>query len=178
MIIGLVGFHSSGKSHLCQYMEKKFGWKWILKRVLLKNWADMGENEPAWTNWYRNLYRTSGGYEIMHHLLRRMGYTRNPHNVILIDAVHTPDEWRAIKEVDNDSILAGVFLPRELRLERSSPEDLTLDERRERYWHNKEDGLCILSQIEWSFCGAASQDLQALEAKALFEHLTKVGKIK
>ena len=178
MIIGFAGFHSSGKSHLCQYMEKRFGWKWLLKRALLKEWSDIGENEPAWTDWYRNLYRTMGGYEIMHHLLRRIEYDRNPNNVILLDAIHTPDEWRAIKEVDSESTLAGVFIPKELRLKRSSPEDLTLDDRRARNWHDKEDYHCLLSQIEWSFCGIASQELQALEAKALFEYLSVTGKIK
>ena len=178
MIIGFVGFHNSGKSCLCRYIERRFSCRWVLKRALLKEWSGIGENELAWTNWYRNLYRTIGGYEIMHHLLRRIKYVQNKNSVILIDAIHTPGEWRAVKEVDSDSLLAGVFIPKESRLERSTPEDIILDDKRERYWHSKEGNHCLLSQIEWSFCGIASQELQALEVEALFEHLTKVGKIK
>lgn len=158
-------------------MENKFGWRWVLKRELLKEWSGMGENELAWINWYRNLYCTIGGYEIMNHLLRKIGYIRGIGNVILLDAIHTPDEWRAIKEADSNSILVGVFIPKESRLERSSSEDLVLDNGRERHWHGKEGDYCVLSQIEWSFCGIASPELQALEAESLFEHLIKVGKI-
>ena len=113
----------------------------------------------------------------MHRLLRRIEYASSLENVILLDSIHTPGEWQAVKEIDSNSILTGVFIPKESRLERSSLDDLVLDSGREQHWHNKEDDYCVLSQIEWPFCGIASPELQALEAEALFEHLIKVGKI-
>ncbi len=177
MIIGFVGFHSSGKTDLCQYLEKKFGWRWFSKRLFLREWSGMEENESAWTEWYRNLYRTLGGYEIMHHLLKRVMYSPRSDNVVLIDAVHTPEEWRAIKEVDPNSLLVTVYAPKESRRQRSSPEDFVLDLKRERHWHSEIDGQCLLSQVEWAFCGIATPELRALEAEALFNHLTLVGKI-
>ncbi len=177
MIIGFTGFHSSGKSDLCKYLELKYGWRWVIKRDLLKDWSGMGDDESAWIRWYRNLYRTSGGYKVMHHLIKRMGYSRGSNAVILMDSVHTPDEWRAITEVDPNSLLVCVYIPKELRLERSTPEDLSLDIRRERHWHSEAGDECLLSHVEWAFCGIASHELRSLEAEALFGHLVRVGKL-
>jgi hypothetical protein len=177
MIIGFVGFHSSGKSDLCQYLESKFGWRHILKRVVLAEWSGLQENESAWTEWYRELYREKGSYSVMSSILsERIRYKRSLNRVILVDAIHTPDEWRAIKNVDPSSLLAGVFITRESRRERSSKEDLVLDSSREKYWHSG-SGQCLLSEIEWSFCGIASTELRSLEADTLRQHLVKTGRI-
>ena len=178
MIIGLTGYHSAGKSVLAEFLAKKFAWHWVLKRTLLKEWSEEGDDESAWTSWYRDLYKKMGSYEIMHHLLRRMNYHKNIKEVILLDSIHTPEEWKAIKEVDSNSLLAGVFIPKECRLQRSSPEDLVLDVKRQQYWHAGVDHTCLFAQIEWSFCGTASPKLRTLEAKALFDHLVASGKIK
>ncbi len=177
MIIGFVGFHSSGKSDLCQYLQSKFGWQHILKRTILAEWSGLQENEFAWTEWYRELYREKGSYSVMRSILsERIKYKRNPNQVILIDAIHTPDEWRAIKDADPTSLLAGVFITWESRRERSSKEDIVLDSGREKYWHNS-DGQCLLSEIEWSFCGIASTELRILETDTLRKHLIKTGRI-
>ena len=177
MIAGLAGYHSSGKSVLAEFLAKEFGWQWIVKRELLKNWSGSGDDECVWTDWYRSLYDKMGSYEIMHHLLRRVGYTKNDRGVAVLDSIHTPDEWRAVKEVDPNAILAGVFIPKECRLQRSSPQDLVLDIKRERYWHTGNSQSCLLAEVEWSFSGMANSDLRQLEAKAFFEHLTASGKI-
>jgi nicotinamide riboside kinase len=177
MIIGLTGYHSSGKSVISQFLAKEFNWRWILKRKLLQEWSGVGDDEYAWTEWYRDLYNRMGSYQIMHHLLKKINYQKNKNEIIILDAIHTPEEWSAIKEIDFDSLLVGVFIPKECRLQRSSPEDLVLDLKRQQYWHTGENNLCLLSQIEWSFCGTANQELRLLEAKALFEHLINSGKI-
>ncbi|MHB1316544.1 MAG: hypothetical protein ACYCZW_01670 [Minisyncoccota bacterium] len=177
MIIGLTGYHSSGKSVLAEFLVKKYGWNRVTKRTLLKEWSGVGEDEYAWTAWYRDLYQRMGSYEIMHHLIRRMNYHKNLNEVVLLDAIHTPQEWQAIQEVDPDSLLAGVFIPKECRLQRSSPEDLVLDVKRERYWHSGEEYKCLLARIEWSFCGMANPELMSLEAQALLDHLKTSGKI-
>ncbi len=177
MIVGLTGYHSSGKSALSEFLAKEFGWQWVIKRILLKEMSGLGDNEPSWTAWYRDLYKRMGSYEIMHHLLKQMKYTKNSGVVILVDAIHTPEEWRAIKEVDSDSLLSGVFIPKDTRLERSSPEDLVLDGNRERYWHSADGQTCLLAQVEWAFCGTANSELRTLEAKGLLDHLVRSGKI-
>ena len=176
MIIGLAGYHSTGKSVIAEFLSKEFGWRWVIKRELLKEWSEVGDDESAWTSWYRNLYKRTGSYEIMHHLLRRINYQKDVKEIIVLDAIHTPDEWKAIREVDPDSLLAGVFVPKDCRLKRSSPEDLVLDVKRQQYWHAGADHACLFAQIEWSFCGTASPKLRSLEAKALFDYLTAFKK--
>jgi hypothetical protein len=177
MIIGLTGYHSAGKSDLSQFLAKEFNWQWILKRDLFREWSGVGDNEQLWTEWYRALYQKIGGYGIMHYVLRRMSYKKSSRTVLLFDAIHNPDEWRAIKEVDPDSLLLGVFTPKEQRRERSAPEDFSLDIKREKYWHNENDSQCLLSQVEWAVCGLIDSNLRKLEAKALFDYLVASGRI-
>jgi len=175
MIVGLVGYHSSGKSYLSEFVVKNYGWRHILKRELLREWSTMGGNEQAFIDWYRDLYHRMGSYEIMLHLLRLIKYSRDSKEVILLDAIHTPDEWKAVTEIEPDSILASVILPKSLRLARSTPEDMELDIKRERFWHN--GNACLLSQVEWSFNGMANEELRTFEMSTLFEYLKLSGKM-
>lgn len=175
MIIGLVGYHSSGKSFLSEFVVKTYGWRYVVKRELLRQWSAMGGNEQAFTGWYRDLYHRMGSYEIMLHILQLVKYSRDSGEVVLLDAIHTPDEWKAVTEVEPESMLASVILPKSLRLVRSSPEDMALDIKRERFWHN--ENTCLLSQVEWSFNGMANEDLRALEMSTLFKYLKASGKI-
>ncbi len=177
MIIGLTGFHSCGKSVLADFLVQRFGWRRVVKRLLLKEWSGAGEDESLWTAWYRDLYQKMDSREIMHHLLGQIKYDPLAREVILLDAVHSHGEWQAIKEADPTSLLVGIFIPQSIRLQRSSQEDLTLDAKRKRFWHSDNGQNCLLSEIEWSFSGTAGDALRALEAQGLFDHLKAAGKI-
>src|SRR3989339_799748 len=175
MIIGIAGYHSSGKSDLSEFFVNNYSWRHVVKRELLREWSSVDNNEEVFTEWYRDLYHNMGSYEIMHHLLRLMKYDRNSKDVVLLDAIHTPDEWKAVLEIEPEALLVSVVVPKKCRLSRSTPEDMALDIKRERFWHSHQ--TCLLAQVEWSFSGVASEALRALEADALVDHLKSSGRI-
>ena len=175
MIIGLTGYHSCGKSVLAESLSEAFKWDIVTKRNLFKEWS--GVSGDDWVSWYRDLYTRMDSYDIMKELIKRINYRKDPSKVIVMDAVHTIGEWSAIKDVDSDSLLIGVFVPKECRIQRSSPEDLILDGKREKYWHKQETQECLLSCVEWSFSGLLKPDTRLLEAEELYNFLLSSGKI-
>ena len=174
MIIGLTGFHGTGKSALSHFLSKKFGWSLIHKRHTLMEWSGFSNYNDS-IEWYRNLYREIGPYKIMRMFLERIGYQKNPESIKILDAIHSSEEWRAVKEVDANCLLAGIFIPKELSQKRISAHGLELNLKREKYWHD--GSACLLSQIEWTFCGTANDELRLLESQALIESLKATGRI-
>lgn len=119
MFIGLTGFHGAGKSFLADIMSHKLKWKLINKRDILKEIYD--KYNPAddliWEEWYWTLYGKLGAFRVMVMVLDELE-KKDDGVPIVLDAVHNPDEWRAIKRACPESILVGVFSPKRVRFDR------------------------------------------------------------
>jgi hypothetical protein len=172
MIIGLVGLHGCGKSHLSKILEKEFGWINVNKRRLLeemfsKNFSSSESQESI--DWYRHMYRSYGAPKIMELILEKI-----PRGTpVILDAIHNPREWSIVKSTFHKSMLAGVFAPHAIRVKRNNPQDALLDIKRMKYWHDHDDesSECLMSEVEWVFNGVHSYELQKSESKELMNYL-------
>lgn len=181
MIIGLTGLHGAGKSYTGQLLEEVLGWKYFEKRAYLQA---LYENDQkvnsllSWFEWHRKLYSTKGSLKVMQEILEKNFPMQK---VLVIDAVHNAEEWRAIKDTDSRAILVGVFSPSPVRAIRRSPEEYLLDRKRITHWHessnNNDDIICLLSEVEWAFTGMLPRDFLINQCKLLHSHLRETKRI-
>lgn len=173
MIIGLVGLHGSGKSHLSRILEDEFGWINVNKRQLLERMFSMSFSSPEIQesiDWYHYMYKSYGVVKIMELVLE--GIPKEGR--VILDAIHNPREWLVVKNMFPKSMLVGVFVPQLIRSKRNSPQDVILDKKRIRYWHEcSEDSSsdCLMSEIEWVFTGVNSLELQRRECQEFMDYL-------
>jgi len=160
MIIGLTGLHCSGKSFISNILVKILNFKYINKRDFIKNYyiiniierkGDFLENR--FIEWYREKYKTLGGYKFMQEVFKNFDFSIN----IIIDAIHNVEEWEFFMNFSNKSILIYVVTPRNVRNNRDKNKVL-LDKNRISSWHSLYSitsySNCLLSFVEWSFNGA------------------------
>ncbi len=172
MIIGLAGLHGCGKSHLSGILEREFGWVNINKRRLLeemfsKNFSSPESQESI--EWYRHMYKSYGAPKLMELILEAI-----PKGVpVILDAIHNSREWSIVKNTSPSSMLVGVFSPQTVRVKRNSPQDVVLDIKRIKYWHDhdEESSTCLLSEVEWVFTGINSVELQKAECAEFVNYL-------
>jgi len=169
MMLALSGLHGSGKSHLSALIASGFGWDICVKRDLLKL-LHISENITGdWVVWYRTLYAAEGAYEVTRKL---MGFVPARDRIIL-DSVHNLTEWRAVRSLRPDAILASVIAPKAVRAARNGSEDPGLDIQRILFWHgDKESASCLAAESEWCFNGAASAEVQRTEFEAFLDQCT------
>lgn len=172
MILTLCGLHSSGKSHLADLLEREFGWSCVNKRVAIERLFNKqfdAPDSPLAIEWFRAIYQNVGAAELMTLVL---GSIPDGSNVVF-DSVHNPLEWDVIKASEKKSMLVGVFAPQAVRDERNSQLDVVLDKKRIRYWHDDVDSnfRCLMSEVEWAFCGAHDEALQKEQCGALISYL-------
>ncbi|MEK7137423.1 MAG: AAA family ATPase, partial [Patescibacteria group bacterium] len=122
MMLVLCGLHGSGKSHLTARLVSDFGWQMCVKRDLLRQLHATGSADDDWIAWYRALYASEGAYEVTKRLLALVPSSDR----LILDSVHNLTEWRAIRDLHPDAVLASVIAPKAVRTARNGPEDLGL----------------------------------------------------
>jgi len=167
MILALAGLHGSGKSHFASRIATKFHWKTCVKRDLLKLLHEREGFGDDWVAWYRALYSSIGAYNVTLKLLDLIPQKER----LILDSVHDHGEWNALKKHRSNVLLATIIAPKEVRLARNGPEDEGLDTQRIQFWHTKQqESLCLITQSEWCFNGAASAKVQDIEFSAFCTH--------
>lgn len=174
MIIGLVGLHGCGKSHLSRILEDEFGWINVNKRQFLERMFSKSFSSPQIQesiDWYRYMYKSYGVVKIMELVLE--GIPKEGR--VILDAIHNPREWLVVKNMYPKSMLVGVFAPQKIRSRRNSSQDVVLDIKRIKYWHEcDEDSIgCLMSEVEWVFTGVNSLELQRRECREFMDYLKK-----
>lgn len=165
MIIGLVGLHGAGKSTISAILQDLFGWKWVEKMSFLRNLYDNSGSNLSWKEWCGEMYRQKGACGVMRFVLEM---TWSPEEMLIVDSVHNKAEWTAIREVDSNAILVGVFAPASVRAKRKG-DIAEADKRRIGYW--QENG-CLPSCIEWIMNGDGPTESQSNECHLLANYLT------
>lgn len=156
--VGLCGLHGAGKTHIAARLCELGNWKILDKRLELKQLYENGwsrrSKDESWEVWYRSIYERFGSGAVMLKLLETI--SSSSACVIVIDAIHTPEEWLTLQGHAPGSILAGVWAPQAIRdLRRDEP--IKMDARRTHFWHHNND--CLMSRVEWAFPGSLSSKL-------------------
>lgn len=155
--ICLCGHHGAGKTHIALQLNDIAGWPILDKRESLKRFFRKGwlrrQSKESWESWYRSVYERFGSGVLM---LKLLETNKSSHNIVIVDAVHTSEEWSAIQAIAPASLLVGVWAPTSLRsLRRDEPPEM--DVRRVRFWHNRD--TCLMAAVEWAFPGTLSRKL-------------------
>lgn len=164
MLIGITGLHGAGKSYFSNAIPPKFGFKVFSKKQKLAEIYKAKTGREDWINWYRNEYEKDP-QKITEFML--LGINKNE-NVIL-DAIHSPVEWNIIKSHFPNAELAEIITPESIRLQRITQVDIEKDKMRIEHWHSGNN--CLLSEVGWSFNGAASNELNEQSFKEFIEYM-------
>jgi len=171
MIVALTGFHAAGKSYLAQVMAESLGWVHFHKQNQMKVFYEKQRlnhlNLPDWNSWQVKMFQENGHYEVMSWLL---GGVRND-QILVVDSLHHPDEWKAVRDFDSRAILVGIFTPNTVRSVRRDEGEDELDAKRQSYWHDENHRRCLLSSVEWSFVGSLSREELERQCHALKGYL-------
>lgn len=164
MLIGITGLHGAGKSFFCNTIPPKFGFKVFSKKKELAKIYKIKTGRDDWENWYRKEYEKDPT-KITEFMLLGINQKDN----VILDAVHSPIEWHIIKENFPNAELVEVISPDWVRSKRITSLEMEKDKKRIKYWHS-ENG-CLLSEVMWSFNGAASEKLNEQSFKELIEYI-------
>lgn len=156
--VGLCGLHGAGKTHIAARLRDLGGWTVLDKRLELKRLYGSGwfrrEKHEAWEAWYRSIYERFGSGPVMLKVLETVSISSA--SVVVVDAIHTSEEWKTLQGYAPGSVLAGVWAPQAIRdLRRDEPSEM--DARRVHFWHH--NGACLISTVEWAFPGSLTGEL-------------------
>lgn len=93
----------------------------------------------------------------------------------IIDAIHSPVEWRIIKKKFPNAQLAEIVTPKHIREKRIDKLDIEKDASRIVHWH---DSGCLLSEVDWTFNGAASKEINEKSFKEFIEYIKELEREK
>ena len=169
MLLCITGLHASGKSHFCKNVAIKFGYKRVNKKKLLENICknEMG-NEVDWLNWYRVEYNKNP-IKMTKKIIEELPLNEN----IILDAVHSYKEWKIIQSFVPDALMIAVTTPQNIRASRWEINDEIKDLKRIQYWHSDYKGKngCLLTQISWTFNGAAPDEVNEISFNSFLDYL-------
>jgi len=156
--VGLCGLHGAGKSYIAARLRELGGWTVLDKRLELKRLYENGwfrrSKDESWEAWYRSTYERFGSGSVMLKVLESIRISTV--SVVVVDAIHTPDEWRSLQGYAPESVLAGVWAPQAIRdVRRDEPSEM--DARRVHFRHN--NNVCLMSTVEWAFPGSLPGEL-------------------
>ena len=152
-ILGITGLHAAGKSYMLQRIPQKFGFTVYNKKEII---ADLCEHETGskenWGEWYKKEFNAEPE-SITFKILNRVQGDK-----VILDAIHSNREWNIIKQIQPGALLLNVTTPQCVRDLREEPGDKIKNIQRIKYWHSVYGDTfgCLLSQVDWSFNGAAS----------------------
>lgn len=152
-LLAITGLHAAGKSFMLERVPKKFGYDVYNKKEVIADICEAvtGKREQ-WSEWYKKEFNENPA-KMTFRILSQI----RSENAIL-DAVHSHREWKLIKEMYPDALLLSVNTPQIVRDTREEPEDKIKNIQRIKYWHSVYGDIlgCLLSEVDWSFNGAAS----------------------
>lgn len=171
--IALCGLHGAGKSFLAQKINSLQKWKVIEKRAALKqlhrqHFSDFGTYDPDWDSWYKSIYKKTDSATILNRILSSFALN-DTDQFIIIDSVHTIDEWSVLQERDPRSKLLLVCAPEAVRHSRMD-EPPEMDDRRAHYWHR--DTSCLMRYVDWAITSTVSEDLFLRQCDAFIQYAT------
>ena len=171
MLIAMTGLHASGKSYFAKNVPPKFGFKVIDKKDIVKELCMEETNEKDYWKWYKTEYNNDPVL-MTSKIISKIPLDEN----IVLDAVHSFKEWKIINSIVPDSIIVVVTTPEIVRSNRWNEGDKEKDIERIKYWHSDYNGEqgCLLTQVSWSFNGAASIETNEMN----FEELLNCMNIK
>ena len=152
-VLGITGLHAAGKSYMLERIPQKFGFTVYNKKEII---ADLCEHATGsredWGEWYKKEFN-SEPESITFKILNRIQGDK-----VIIDAIHSNREWSIIKQIQPGALLLNVTTPQIVRDAREEPGDKIKNIQRIKYWHSIYGDTfgCLLSQVDWSFNGAAS----------------------
>jgi cytidylate kinase len=168
MLIAITGLHGSGKSYFANNIPIKFGFKVFNKKQIIEYICKKETNREDWDVWYRQEYRKDP-YTITAKILSCLKLDED----IILDAVHSLEEWKIIQSIVENAALVVVTTPEYIRMQRREKDDDIKDIQRIKYWHtNSEDSVeCLLTKVSWSFNGGASMRTNEISFKELTDYL-------
>lgn len=170
MLIGITGLHGAGKSYFCDTIPSEFGFKVFSKKKQLQNIYKLKTGRDDWKEWYRSEYQKDPR-KITEFMLLWI----NDKEDFVIDAIHSPVEWGIIKEKFPNAQLAEIVTPKPIRKKRIDKLDMEKDTSRIAHWH---DNGCLLSEVDWTFNGAASKEINEKSFKEFIEYIKELEKEK
>lgn len=171
MIIVLTGLHGSGKSYFANNICKKYGFEIIYKNDLIKEMCKK-MNINSWHEWYIENFNK----DFITTTIKILQNLPKDKDVIL-DSIHSYDEWMVAKKYLKDVYLAVLITPEEIRKKRYENDDFLKDIKRINYYHNKENNNinCLYACATWSFNGIASDEINE---KSFLELLNYINNFK
>ena len=167
-ILGITGLHAAGKSYMLERIPKEFGFKVYNKKEVIADICEMitGDREQ-WSQWYKKEFNDNPAKMTFRILSRLQG------DKVILDAVHSHREWQLIKQVSPEALLLNVTTPQLVRDTREDPGDKIKNIQRLKYWHSVYGDTfgCLLSEVDWSFNGAASLENQRQNFAALVKFI-------
>lgn len=148
MIIALTGLHGSGKSYFARNIPPKYGFDILYKNDIIKRMCKEKEIEN-WHDWYIKSFNNNKEKTTIE-VLSHIPTDKN----IILDAIHSYDEWMIAKEYIKDIYLAVLIAPEDIRKERRDEKDEEKDIKRISFWHSNDK--CLLTESSWAFNGAAT----------------------
>lgn len=167
LLIGMTGLHAAGKTHFTdRVVDSDF--VIVNKKNVIRDLSKRdGEKNPRL--WYRKQVAKHG----MDYVTTLI-YNELPKNTnVVLDAIHNPDEWNAIKRLESDAVLLYVVTPASIRDEREDAGDKEKNTVRLKYWHGSEKSDCLLSKADWSINGAEPIELQKQSFNYLKQYCIK-----
>ncbi len=169
--VGLCGLHGAGKTHIAARLRDLGGWTILDKRLELKRLYESGwfrrSKDESWEAWYRSTYERFGSGPVMLKVLEPISISAA--SVVIVDAIHTPEEWKSLQGYAPSSVLTGVWAPQAIRDVRRD-EPVEMDIRRSHCWHH--GGDCLMSSVEWAFPGSLPGELLDRLCKELITYVS------
>ena len=110
MLIAITGLHGSGKSYFSRSIPTKYGFEVFYKNDII---AEIFNHKPNWIEQYREAYKNNPE-ALIKEILSRLPLENN----VILDAVHSYDEWKIIRRLEPSARLILVTTPREIRISR------------------------------------------------------------
>lgn len=171
MLIAITGLHSSGKSYFANSIPPKFGFRVYDKKNIVKNICEEETSIENYWSWYQNEYNKDP-YKMTCKIIAKLPLEEN----IILDAVHSYKEWKIIESIVPDAMIIVVTTPEIVRASRWEPKDKEKDIERIKYWHSDYNGKhgCLLTQVSWSFNGAASLETNEVCFRELLKYIEQI----
>lgn len=155
MIIVLTGLHGSGKSYFANNICKKYGFEIIYKNDLIKKMCKK-MNINSWHEWYIENFNKDFITTTIK-ILQNLPKDKD----IILDSIHSYDEWMVVKKYLKDVYLALIIAPEDIRKSRYEKDDFLKDIKRINYYHSKENNNinCLYACATWAFNGSSCDEV-------------------
>lgn len=175
-VVAFTGLHGTGKSFIAKLLAEKLGALYINKRELLKEiYSGINADQADWESWYRDLYKSQGGFKVMEMICSFVENTYKQSNIIIFDAVHNPGELAYLRQ-KYAAMLILVVTPAQERADRISkrdgaPKDDSIRIKAMHEFDEKGIKSCLYAQADWSMCNYGSRAFLNAQFEALVNYI-------